>query len=68
VKTIAWVLWIGILVAVSILCRWLWKLADKIERQEQYEAQWLPFLETMQRSDPWSVPYWRQQYEQNYPK
>jgi hypothetical protein len=56
--------WLVVLTAVTLVFRWLWRVADKIEREEAEERQWAEYLGNLWQTDPQSAWYW-QQYREN---
>lgn len=54
--------WAVVLAGIVMLFRWLWKFADKIEKEEIEERRWEEYLAYMWSTDPQAAYYWQQQY------
>ena len=71
--TIAWTMWISILVGVIALFTWLWRFALKIEIEETEEVYWRDYfnewrqnIDAMWSYDGESAHYQQQQYDKMY--
>ena len=58
-----WLFWIGLLIIMAIVFRWLWKLAAKIEQEELEEKQWLEYIAWMQQYDPYQAMQWQELFK-----
>jgi peptide methionine sulfoxide reductase MsrA len=58
-----WAAWLSILSAIALIFYLLWRYADKIEREEQFEQQWKDYLTQLWATDPNQAAYMQQYYE-----
>jgi hypothetical protein len=63
VVAIAWVFWIAALSVIAGIFWVLWRYAEKIEKEEQFEEQWKGFIAQQWEIDPNQGIYWTQYYE-----
>ena len=48
-----WLFWVCVIAILSLIFRWMYKLADKIEREEKEEKQWIQWLDQIYQTQPW---------------
>jgi len=66
VVAMAWAFWIGVIVGISLLFWWLWKFADRIEREEAEEQQWIAWLQQLWQYSPYEAQYWQSVFEEKF--
>lgn len=66
VVDIAWAFWFGCMGVVVLIFWALWRYADRIERLEEEEQQWLQYIEQLWYVDPYQAQYYQQLFENRF--
>lgn len=53
-----WIIWFIVLLVLAALFRWLWSIADKLDRKEAEERAWETYLQELWKLDPEKAAYW----------
>lgn len=64
--TIAWSAWVIILISIVFAFWWLWRFAERIEREEMEEEQWRAYIAELWQYDPNQALYWQTEFERRF--
>ncbi|MBR9701161.1 hypothetical protein GOV11_04820 [Candidatus Woesearchaeota archaeon] len=52
--------WVTVAAAVTVVFWAAWRMADRIDREEQYESKWAEYIAHLERTDPQQANYMKQ--------